>query len=231
MARPRSKEQWVKEGENAILNLLAEEHACTWDEIEAKLAHTPWTTHQRLDPHILTNAKKNLLASGQIHDIQGRSKGGRIVPTLQLADTLLRQTKPTPKRPAREPSAADTSHGAPAETNTPNESAAPAKWPPTRLSSKQAKKTATSSPSTKTRRPTSSAISSATTSTQLGHLTMPHGSLPSTPNTDPYLRYSFQPKSKTDATGCTQPDHNSTKSSTKQPGSQRKNPKPKSSLS
>ena len=79
----------------AIQDLVLSEGAAVWDEIEAKVADTPWrTAPQRIDPHHLTTARRALIsqADGQIVEHQNPSKGGHIVPTLQPRDQTDRIT-------------------------------------------------------------------------------------------------------------------------------------------
>lgn len=77
----------------AVLDLLDREHAAIWLEIEAKLADRP---HPQLpggiNPHHLTNARRELTQQQRIEQIAAVTRGGRTVAVLSLRDRHGRQT-------------------------------------------------------------------------------------------------------------------------------------------
>ncbi len=77
----------------AVLDLLEREHAAIWLEVEAKLAERP---HPQLpggiNPHHLTNARRELTQQQRIEQIAAVTRGGRSVAVLALRDRHGRQT-------------------------------------------------------------------------------------------------------------------------------------------
>jgi hypothetical protein len=70
-------------GEQAILELLAEEHAAVWHEVEAKIADQRWSTLPvPIDPHHLTQARHRLIARNLIDQTTQRTRGGRLIPVI-----------------------------------------------------------------------------------------------------------------------------------------------------
>jgi hypothetical protein len=65
--RRLTPEQYVDAGKQAILELLDQEHACTWQEIQAKVADRPRREDlPAVDPHHLTTARRELTAERRI---------------------------------------------------------------------------------------------------------------------------------------------------------------------
>ena len=81
---------------DAMLELVSQEHAVVWHEIEAKLAEQAHRNSPRgYNPHVLTNARNHLIATGQIEAVTGRARGGREITVYGLANRrqLRRETK------------------------------------------------------------------------------------------------------------------------------------------
>jgi len=83
--------EYVALGREAILTLLAREHAVVWLEVEAKvseqlLAGLP----TKVDPHNLTIARQQLREEGIVQESAAETRGGRLVGVLHLADLARR---------------------------------------------------------------------------------------------------------------------------------------------
>lgn len=90
MARP--PRFYVNTGKEAILDLLRQEHAATWAEVQAKVADRKWpSAATRVDPHHLTTARQELLTERRIAEAPGSFRT-REVPLLHLADLSRRKT-------------------------------------------------------------------------------------------------------------------------------------------
>jgi hypothetical protein len=77
----------------AIIALLQAEHAAIWLEIEAKLADRPYHDPASgrllkggLNPHHLTNARKNLLEDEMIEEITQHTRGGTSINIMALSN-------------------------------------------------------------------------------------------------------------------------------------------------
>jgi hypothetical protein len=78
---------YVDLGRQAILNLLDREHALVWLEVEAKAAdHVLAGFATTIDPHHLTQARRELREEGVIQETKSRTRGGREIPVLHLAE-------------------------------------------------------------------------------------------------------------------------------------------------
>jgi hypothetical protein len=76
---------WQSLAETALVELLNEESACVWPEIEAKLGEPDDDDGLKLQPHILTRAKNALLDRGEIVQTPPMpTRGGREFVTLHL---------------------------------------------------------------------------------------------------------------------------------------------------
>ena len=82
----RSKAQWVSDGESAIQELITTEYSVTHMEIEAKISEKPGTFNH-LQPHILAQARKNLLRKSVIQRESRPTRGGRSVDTFSLTNS------------------------------------------------------------------------------------------------------------------------------------------------
>jgi hypothetical protein len=76
-----------KVARTAILQLLEEEHAVVWLELEAKLAERPVPNYPKgLNPHVLSRARSQLIKTGTIESISGVARGGRVIDVIALTD-------------------------------------------------------------------------------------------------------------------------------------------------
>lgn len=81
-------EKYIEFGEAALVDLLRQEHAVLWAEAQAKISDTRWpTVPTSVDPHHMTTARANLLKGNRIAETTSKTRGGRQVPVLHLADT------------------------------------------------------------------------------------------------------------------------------------------------
>ena len=91
-------------GRTAIAELLDQEHAVVWSEVEAKLTDRRWPTLpagvMRIDPHHLSTARHDLLDSGVIRAETNTTRGGRRITVYQPTDTH-RRTRATTDAAAR----------------------------------------------------------------------------------------------------------------------------------
>ncbi len=89
----RSVDEYVALARTAIIELLDEEHAAAWLEVEAKITDFPWPgIGHRIDKHHLSTARIELLRTGQIVNPSLGTRGGREVVIIHRADTTRRQT-------------------------------------------------------------------------------------------------------------------------------------------
>ncbi len=81
---PLSPEEYVTLGSDLILQLLDDQLAAPWLEVEARLADLPWTSSgQRVDPHHLSEARVRLERSRRLQITRSRTRGGRDIGLLQ----------------------------------------------------------------------------------------------------------------------------------------------------
>jgi hypothetical protein len=86
------RHDYVALGEQGIRDLLAEEHAVVWTEVEAKLADRCLPSlPSSVDPHHLTTARHNLTAAGFMEQIDAPTRGGRDVPVIVPVEQRLRK--------------------------------------------------------------------------------------------------------------------------------------------
>lgn len=85
---------YVSLGRRGIVELLEQEFAAVWPEIEAKIAERRWgdLTH-RVQPHMLTIAKRDLLERKVIDRTSARTRGGQLATVFHLADTTNRKRR------------------------------------------------------------------------------------------------------------------------------------------
>jgi hypothetical protein len=71
----------------ALIEVLKQEHAVVWREVEAKLAERPYLDLENgLEPHHLLNARHLLISQGKIEEIPDRTRGGETITVLGLSD-------------------------------------------------------------------------------------------------------------------------------------------------
>jgi hypothetical protein len=81
-----SRGEWVALGRAAILDLLAEQHAAPLVELEARICDRSWKDrHNPIDPHLLTDARKELLAEGLVDELVATTRGGTDVAVFHLS--------------------------------------------------------------------------------------------------------------------------------------------------
>ncbi|SEF29275.1 hypothetical protein SAMN05421837_104618 [Amycolatopsis pretoriensis] len=81
-----SRGDWVALGRAAILDLLAEQHAAPLVELEARICDRSWKDrHNPIDPHLLTIARKELLAEGLVDELVATTRGGGDVAVFHLS--------------------------------------------------------------------------------------------------------------------------------------------------
>lgn len=89
----RTKKQWVEYARTGLLELLDQENAVVWDEVEAKLADVQWPTlPSYIEPHHLSTARQQLGQEGIIVEIEEATRGGRPIGTLHRTDLPKRET-------------------------------------------------------------------------------------------------------------------------------------------
>jgi hypothetical protein len=89
----RSPDEYVALARSAIMELLDQEHAASWLEVEAKIADVPWpSVGYSIDKHHLSTARIELLRSGRIVDLSEGTRGGREVVIIHPAETSRRKT-------------------------------------------------------------------------------------------------------------------------------------------
>jgi hypothetical protein len=72
-----------------ICQLIDQEHAVVWHEIEARLAER---SQNGINPHHLSNARRRLLEQGMIAQVTKITKGGRAITVYGLQDRRRRET-------------------------------------------------------------------------------------------------------------------------------------------
>ena len=83
---------YIRLGVEAIKQMLSQEHALVWSEVEAKAADQRWEgVASRVDPHNLSAARVRLRAEGLIAESAAATRGGRSIPVLHLADLRRRR--------------------------------------------------------------------------------------------------------------------------------------------
>jgi hypothetical protein len=78
---------WIDLAKRVIVEIIDEQHAVVWPEIEARAADFQWSTSPRLiQPHVLTEARKRLRRDGLITETTTTTRGGRNVTVLHFTD-------------------------------------------------------------------------------------------------------------------------------------------------
>jgi hypothetical protein len=72
--------EWLARARAALLDLLDQEHAVVWPEVEAKLSDKRWRERgQVFDPHLLSTVRSQLRFEGVIEEVTTPTRGGREV--------------------------------------------------------------------------------------------------------------------------------------------------------
>lgn len=78
---------YVQQGRHALLELLEQEHAAFWAEVQAKIADEVWPTlPNRVEPHHLSTVRRELIEEGLIEPISAPTRGGGIETVLAFTD-------------------------------------------------------------------------------------------------------------------------------------------------
>lgn len=78
------RSEWISRGREAIIDLLAEQLAAPVIEIEARISDRAWRDQPRyIDPHLLTEARHDLIAAGLVLRVQQVTRGGSKIALLQ----------------------------------------------------------------------------------------------------------------------------------------------------
>jgi hypothetical protein len=86
------KAYYIQLGVDAIMQMVAQEHALIWSEVEAKAADRRWEgVGRRVDPHNLSAARLRLRGKGLIAESTATTRGGRSIPVLHMADLRRRR--------------------------------------------------------------------------------------------------------------------------------------------
>lgn len=79
-----TRSDWVAIGRDAIVELLTDQLAAPVIEIEARISDQPWGTHARgVDPHLLTEARRDLENAGLVERLEATTRGGSEVAVLR----------------------------------------------------------------------------------------------------------------------------------------------------
>ena len=92
---PSRKDLWVQAASGAILDLIEQELAIVVPELEARLGDQGARVdgrHHYFDPHIISEARRQLLSLSAIAERSHVTKGGGRVDALVPADTRRRET-------------------------------------------------------------------------------------------------------------------------------------------
>jgi hypothetical protein len=85
---------YVSRARGAILDILSQEHAVVHPELEARISEAGYSDDaENIDPHHVTTALRALGQAGDIEWIEGQTRGGSKIITIQPTDTRLRATK------------------------------------------------------------------------------------------------------------------------------------------
>jgi hypothetical protein len=84
---PVAAVDYVDLGRQAIVGILLDQHAVVWPEIESRAADRVWGgLSSPVNPHVLTEAKRELLRDEVIDSSTARTRGGRRVTVFHLTD-------------------------------------------------------------------------------------------------------------------------------------------------
>jgi hypothetical protein len=90
---PSPREENLAEARRSLLELIDTEHAVVWSEVEAKLTRETKSPEDAHYPHLLTQAKQQLLRDQIIVATTAESRGGHEIETFSFIDTSGRATK------------------------------------------------------------------------------------------------------------------------------------------
>jgi hypothetical protein len=86
--------EWLERARVALLDLLHEEHAVVWHEVEAKLSDKRWReSGQAINPHLLSTARSQLRFEGVIEEISAVTRGERAISVLALTNRARRERR------------------------------------------------------------------------------------------------------------------------------------------
>lgn len=78
---------YVQQARQGLLELLEQEHAAFWAEVQAKIADELWPTLPNpVDPHHLTTVRRQLIEEGVIEPVSAPTRGGGIETVLAFTD-------------------------------------------------------------------------------------------------------------------------------------------------
>lgn len=79
-----TRSDWVRRSREAIMELLADELAAPVIELEARISDRPWLSQSRpIDPHLLTEARRDLETAGLVERVEAITRGGSEVAVLR----------------------------------------------------------------------------------------------------------------------------------------------------
>lgn len=79
-----TRSDWVRRSREAIVELLADQLAAPVIELEARISDRPWRSQRRpIDPHLLTEARRDLETAGLVERVEAITRGGSEVAVLQ----------------------------------------------------------------------------------------------------------------------------------------------------
>jgi len=83
--------RYVDQGRHALIELLEQEHAAVWAEVQAKIADEVWPTlPNHVEPHHLTTVRRKLIADEIIEEVAAPTRGGRTELVLAFTDRASR---------------------------------------------------------------------------------------------------------------------------------------------
>ena len=86
-------EEYIDLARRHIIDLIDREHAVVWHEVEARLAEVAVPGAEKgINPHFLTNARRQLLDEGVIEVVTATARGGREIAVYGLLDRRRRKT-------------------------------------------------------------------------------------------------------------------------------------------
>lgn len=90
---PSPLEENLAHARQSLLDLLDTEHAVVWSEVEAKLTREARSNELAVYPHVLTHARRDLIAERLVDSTKAATRGGGTIETFHLANTTGRTTK------------------------------------------------------------------------------------------------------------------------------------------
>ncbi|HEX4701548.1 MAG TPA: hypothetical protein VH352_05410 [Pseudonocardiaceae bacterium] len=89
-----TRDEWVALGRTAILELLEEQLAAPLVELEARVCAQPWRNNPNpIDPHLLTQARRELLGAERIAEFSAATRGGSEIAVFHLNPILRGKTR------------------------------------------------------------------------------------------------------------------------------------------